>query len=146
MASHRHLGVYACIVKDKQILLIEKARGPYRGRLDLPGGSLEFGETIEDALKREVLEETGLGITNFNFVQVATTVFEYQTEEGNNNALYHIGVIYDVNVNQGHHLKEDGDGEDSLGAKWYNIEKLNESSITPFVNEFVLKKFNHQKK
>ena len=59
MKEHKHLGAYALVLKDNQILLIKKVTGPYDGKLDLPGGSLEFGETPEKALKRELLEETG---------------------------------------------------------------------------------------
>ncbi len=55
-----HVGVYAVILNPQgdRILLIRKARGPYTGLLDLPGGSVETGETVEEALEREVGEET----------------------------------------------------------------------------------------
>ena len=58
--KHTHLGVYAIIRQNRKFLLIKKARGPYTGMFDLPGGKIEFGETPEQTLVREVAEETGL--------------------------------------------------------------------------------------
>ena len=59
---HRNpaLTVDAVIVKNKKILLIKRKQEPYRGQYALPGGFVEYGETVEAALQREVIEETGL--------------------------------------------------------------------------------------
>jgi 8-oxo-dGTP diphosphatase len=59
---HRNpaLTVDAVIVKGKKIVLIKRQREPYRGQYALPGGFVEYGETVEAALRREVREETGL--------------------------------------------------------------------------------------
>ena len=59
---HRNpaLAVDAVIVKNEKILLIKRKLEPHRGRYALPGGFVEYGETVEAALRREVLEETGL--------------------------------------------------------------------------------------
>jgi len=59
---HRNpaLTVDAVVVKDKKILLIKRKREPYQGHYALPGGFVEYGETVEAAMRREVLEETGL--------------------------------------------------------------------------------------
>jgi 8-oxo-dGTP diphosphatase len=54
------LTVDAVIVKDGQVVLIKRKSEPYQGQYALPGGFVEYGETVEAALRREVLEETGL--------------------------------------------------------------------------------------
>ncbi len=54
------LTVDGVIVRDDEIVLIRRGRGPFKGRLALPGGILEYGEKAEDAVVREVLEETGI--------------------------------------------------------------------------------------
>ena len=59
---HRAFGVYGIYVVDGKLLVINKNGGPYINRFDLPGGSLEEGETLSEAMKREFLEETGLEI------------------------------------------------------------------------------------
>ena len=49
-----HLGIYGLCIKDDKILVIKKARGLYKGKFDLPGGRIEFGESFEESLKREI--------------------------------------------------------------------------------------------
>jgi 8-oxo-dGTP diphosphatase len=48
------------IIKEGKIVLIKRGREPYKGMWALPGGFVEFGEKVEDAARREALEETGL--------------------------------------------------------------------------------------
>ena len=60
--SHPQLAVSAAIFRDDKILLVRRARSPARGFYSLPGGRVEFGETLHAALHREVDEETALKI------------------------------------------------------------------------------------
>ncbi|MFC1644518.1 NUDIX domain-containing protein [Patescibacteria group bacterium] len=70
-----HLGVYCLVRRDDELLVIKKGRGPYIGKYDLPGGRLEFGESIEDGLRRELQEETGLEMMKASFLSVEEDVF-----------------------------------------------------------------------
>ncbi|MHC1627988.1 MAG: NUDIX domain-containing protein [Candidatus Nezhaarchaeales archaeon] len=57
------LAVDAVIIrKNGNIILVKRRRPPYEGHWALPGGFVEYGETVEDAVKREVKEETGLDV------------------------------------------------------------------------------------
>jgi 8-oxo-dGTP diphosphatase len=60
--SHPQLAVSAAIFRDDRILLVRRARSPAKGFYSLPGGRVEFGETLHAALHREVDEETALKI------------------------------------------------------------------------------------
>jgi 8-oxo-dGTP diphosphatase len=60
--SHPQLAVSAVIFRDDRILLVRRARSPARGFYSLPGGRVEFGESLHAALHREVDEETALKI------------------------------------------------------------------------------------
>lgn len=60
--SHPQLAVSAAIFRDGKVLLVRRARSPARGLYSLPGGRVEFGETLHAALHREVDEETALKI------------------------------------------------------------------------------------
>ena len=54
MKEFKQLGAYGLVIQDDKILLIKKLGGPYDGKLDLPGGTIEFCERPEEALKREI--------------------------------------------------------------------------------------------
>lgn len=56
------LAVSAGIFRDGKILLVRRAREPAKGVYTFPGGRVEFGESLTDALTREIREETGLVI------------------------------------------------------------------------------------
>jgi 8-oxo-dGTP diphosphatase len=56
------LAVSAAIFREGEVLLVRRASRPGLGRYSLPGGRVEFGETLTEAVIREVLEETGLRI------------------------------------------------------------------------------------
>ena len=56
------LAVSGAIFRDGKILLVRRARSPAKGFYSLPGGRVEFGESLHTALHREVDEETGLRI------------------------------------------------------------------------------------
>ena len=56
------LAVSAAIVRDGKILVVRRARAPAHGLYTLPGGVVEVGETLVEAVAREVLEETGMTV------------------------------------------------------------------------------------
>src|SRR5882757_6992478 len=60
--SHPQLAVSAVIFREGKVLLVRRARSPGQGFYSLPGGRVEFGESLHTALHREVDEETGLKI------------------------------------------------------------------------------------
>jgi 8-oxo-dGTP diphosphatase len=60
--THPQLAVSAAIFRDGKILLVRRARSPAKGFYSLPGGRVEFGESLHQALHREVDEETALKI------------------------------------------------------------------------------------
>ena len=60
--SHPQVAVSAAIFRGDRILLVRRARSPARGYYSLPGGRVEFGESLHAAVHREVDEETALKI------------------------------------------------------------------------------------
>jgi 8-oxo-dGTP diphosphatase len=56
------LAVSAAIFRDERVLLVRRARSPAKGFYSLPGGRVEFGESLHTALHREVDEETAIRI------------------------------------------------------------------------------------
>jgi len=133
-----HLGVYGVLEKDGRILLIKKSRGPYKGKLDLPGGKLEHGESVEKGLKREFIEETGVIVNSIEQINNLTTVAEFTDERGNI-SMFHVGLIYKVTDFDDSNLLKDMDDEDSLGAEWYTISKLRSDELSPFARDILQK-------
>jgi 8-oxo-dGTP diphosphatase len=72
--EHPLVGVGGFIHKDGKVLLIKRKFEPNKGKWSLPGGLLEVGEDPEEAAKREVREEVGLGVVVEGLLQVANEV------------------------------------------------------------------------
>ncbi len=72
---HTAFGVYGILIQNARLLVIHKNGGPYNQRYDLPGDSLESGETLTAALMREFQEETSMSVTAFQ--QLGTINFLY---------------------------------------------------------------------
>lgn len=71
--ANRGSSVDAIITNENnQILLIKRGAEPYKGYLALIGGYIEWDESAEDAVKREVMEETSLQVTEITLVGVYT--------------------------------------------------------------------------
>jgi 8-oxo-dGTP diphosphatase len=129
-----HLGVYALILNAERThaLVIHKIRGPYTGRYDLPGGTPDDNEKLEETLMREIMEETGCMVVNYTQLGAFSTRFDYQDAHKGPSRLRHIGVLYHATVSG--KPREDGDGQDSGGCTWLDIrEPLDEELVSPFL-------------
>lgn len=72
------VGVACFVWKDGKFLMGQRLGAHGEGTWSVPGGHLEFGESWEDAARREVTEETGMKITNARFVAVTNDLFEQE--------------------------------------------------------------------
>lgn len=71
-----YVGIGVCVIKDKKVLLGKRKNAHGAGSWCFPGGHLEFGESIEQCARREVLEETGLEIENLRRGPFTNDIFE----------------------------------------------------------------------
>ncbi len=69
------VGVGAVVFRGDEVLLVRRGQEPARGSWSLPGGLVELGETLEAALRREVLEETGLAVTILGLSAVLDRIY-----------------------------------------------------------------------
>lgn len=129
--KYTHIGAYAIIYNDDKILLIRKSRGAYTGRLDLPGGKIEHGETPVEAVKREIEEETDLIISDFKLIDVSSIRIIWNDIDEEED-LHHLGILFITTTDINNEIKEESDGLDSLGATWCNINQLSEENVSPF--------------
>ena len=127
------VGAYGLIIRENKIALIKKARGGYKGLLDIPGGGIEHGESPEETLIREIKEEAGADVLNYELLDVKSNRIVWHDETFNED-LHQIGILYKVELKD-YNLKESGDGLDSDGCSFYDIDKLSKNDITPFTLE-----------
>ena len=64
------IGVGAVVFRGEDVLVIKRGKPPFLGKWSIPGGGLHYGERIEDAVRREVREETGLEIDIIGLIDV----------------------------------------------------------------------------
>lgn len=135
MKEHRHLGVYGLIIENDNIVLIKKCAGPYTGKLDLPGGSFEFGEKPEETLKRELKEEIGIELINYELFDANSVRITFE-RNGELFDSHHIGIFYRVTSYKNEIKKEvtiTEENNDSLGAEFYEIDTLKKEKLSPIV-------------
>jgi ADP-ribose pyrophosphatase len=87
-ATHPTLGVGGVVVHDGRVLLVRRAKEPLRGRWVVPGGTVELGETLEEAVTREVREETGILVRPLEMM----TVFD-RIERRDGTVAYHYVIV-----------------------------------------------------
>ena len=131
-----HVGSYGIIIKDEKIALIRKARGGYKGKLDLPGGGIAHTESPEETLIRELYEEADVTVINKELFGVTSTNIVWQMTEDTKEDLHHIGILYKVEIKE-EKLKDTPDFLDSEGCNWYDIKTLDKEELSPFAKYVV---------
>ncbi len=133
MKEYKQLGAYGLIIRDNQILLIKKSGGPYDGKLDLPGGTIEFCERPQETLKRELMEEVGIEVEDFQLFDADSVAFEWNYKQDVIVKVHHTGIFFKVLNYENDIRKEveiDSINDDSLGAEYYAIGKLNKNQLS----------------
>jgi len=123
------LGVGAVIVCDGKILLVKRGSEPGKGKWSIPGGIVELGETVKEAIAREVEEETGLRVEAHSLIDVVNDL--EPDEKGR--WRYHF-VILDFFV----HLKGGSlhAGSDVLEVRWVSQDEIKSFDLTKTFKEF----------
>jgi 8-oxo-dGTP diphosphatase len=70
------VGIGGVVIEDGRALLIRRGSEPLRGEWSIPGGTLELGESLEQGVVRELLEETGLEVRVVELIEVFDRIFD----------------------------------------------------------------------
>ena len=132
--KHPLPGVGALILRRNSILLVQRGRNPLKGYWSLPGGLIEPGEKIADALKREVLEETGLIVRPKKLFEI----FERIMPDAQGRAEYHY-ILHDYLCTvEGGDLKA---GDDAGRVAWVERKNLKDLQLTEGTLEVIERAF-----
>ena len=135
MEIKRRFEVYSVCFENGKLLCIEKTRGPYQHRYDLPGDSQQLGEGLTETLTREVMEETGYTVKSYSNPRIYDV---FVREELKNFMVHHVIALYDVEMNESapqvtiSEAVSDG-ANDSLGYIWMDIQEITEENASPLI-------------
>jgi ADP-ribose pyrophosphatase YjhB (NUDIX family) len=126
------VGVGAVIVQENRVLLIRRGQPPLLGEWSLPGGVLECGETLREAVIREAREETGLVVETGELLGVYERVIRGDEER----VRYHYVLIDFLCRSAGGELKA---GSDAADVRWFRRDELPALNLAYDASDVVLK-------
>jgi len=130
------IGVYGVAKDNGKILTVRQQRGPYAGKLDFPGGGIEFGESAEQAIRREFAEEVAMEFDSLQLIDNLTATVDVDNTPSNEPYLfYQIGMIYRVH---GCRLIKDAKQGD-LQHLWIDLIALSEEQCSKLLWKWRMK-------
>ncbi|MFY9588388.1 MAG: NUDIX hydrolase [Actinomycetota bacterium] len=130
MTTNPAIAVGAIVVDKGALLLVKRDREPARGEWSLPGGRVEVGETLREALVREVREETGIDVDVDGLIGVAERV----VRDDDGDITYHYVILDYVCAPRSDSLKP---GDDASDARWVPVGELADMHLTSGLLEFL---------
>lgn len=129
------VGAGALILRDGKLLLVKRGAHPGYGKWSVPGGLVELGEKVQDAMVREVKEEVGFDVEAVKLTDVADTI----TLDSSGRVQYHFVVVNFVACIVGGELKT---ASDILEARWVPVAEVEKVNLTSSFRAFFEKHKN----
>ncbi|MEW6187918.1 MAG: NUDIX hydrolase [Thermodesulfobacteriota bacterium] len=132
------LGVGGIVFHGDEVLLVKRGKEPGKGRWSIPGGAVDTGETLKEALYREIEEETGLSVEVLDLVEILERIIP----DSRGTVLYHYVLMDYCCVIKGGQLKAQSDADE---AGFFALGTLNEIDIPEITRQVIHKAFqkNH---
>jgi len=124
--------VGAVVVRDGRALIVKRAHEPRKGEWSLPGGLLELGESLADAVRREIKEETGLDIA----VGPVIETFDRVHRDDAGRIRYHFVIIDFVCWPDGGQAVAGSDAED---VAWVSASEIDEYRVNSHAKDVILR-------
>ena len=109
--ENRAVTADAIIISDGKVLLIKRGTEPFKGFWATPGGHIDWDETIEEAIKREVKEETNLEVRKLTFLRIDSSPQRHPKQA--------INAVYLAETKG-----EAKAGDDATEIKWWPVKEL----------------------
>jgi 8-oxo-dGTP diphosphatase len=129
------VAVGAVVVDHDRLLLVRRGHGAAAGLWSIPGGKVEWGETLAEAVTRELREETGLEGLCGAFLGWAELLFGDDPANPAAEVTYHHVVLdFEVSV-----LGDDEPvaGDDAAEVRWVDLHEVGEQRLVPGLAEFL---------
>jgi len=127
------VGVGSVIVEENRVLLVKRGHPPSAGEWSIPGGVLEIGELMREAVIREAFEETGLTVEPSEILGV----FDRVLREGGRVAYHYVLVDFFCRRISGNLLP----GSDAEEVRWFTKEEVDNLKLSPDTAEVIRKGF-----
>ncbi|HID87165.1 MAG TPA: NUDIX domain-containing protein [Anaerolineae bacterium] len=128
------VGVGAVIIQGDYVLLVQRGNEPGRGRWGIPGGAIELGETLRQAIRREVREECGLEIEVGPVIETVDVIVPDEVGR----IRFHYVVVDLLAEPVGGQLTP---GSDILAARWVRADELDQLGLSERVLRVLRKAF-----
>lgn len=124
------IGVSACVWRDGKVLLVERGKEPWKGKWSLPGGGLEFGETVREAAARELAEETGVTADLVRLVDIDDAILR----DAAGQAIAHYAIVCFT----GHWRSGEAEAQDDVtNVQWAEPTTLDRLDMTPGTADYI---------
>jgi len=123
-------GVSICVVRDGRALLARRGREPLRGLWSLPGGRIEWGETLHQAALRELAEETAV---EADIRMLLDSVDVIERDRSGSVVYHHVLTTFGAVWRAG----EARAGSDAAAVRWVDASGLDELPMTPGTDQLI---------
>ncbi len=124
------VGVGAIIIHDGKMLIVKRGSDPGKGKWSVPGGLVELGETVKEAVEREVLEECNLKVEASHLIDIVDNIIR----DKNGRIKYHFIILDFFAKLRGGKLKPNSE---IIEAKWVPIDEVERYDLTNTFREFM---------
>ncbi len=129
------VAVGAVVFKDRQVLLVRRGQAPAQGLWAIPGGSMELGETLQEAAEREIFEETGVTIRAGEPI----LTFDVIERDDKGRIRYHYVIVDMIADYVAGSLKA---GDDAAEARWVSAAELKALDASDRTRRLLKEQFN----
>jgi len=124
------VGVGGIIFQDESVLLVKRGGDPAAGQWSIPGGVVDTGETLSDAVVREVREETNIQVEPLALVKILDRIFR----DKENRVSYHYVLVDFLCRYTGGEVYP---GTDALDARFIPLQDLASWDVIPVTREVI---------
>ena len=126
------VGVGVVVLRGEEVLLVQRGKAPNKGQWSIPGGKQRLGETVIQAVQRELDEETGVKVEQLALLDVV----DFIVPDNQGKILYHYTLV-DF---QGQWLSgECHSGDDADAVKWFKLKELYSLSLQEITRKIIFK-------